>query len=56
MGDDASVNNSNVSRELSKTDLVTLLQQGDINITLNSPEKFKSSIWERFRIVYYKGK
>lgn len=56
MGDDAEVIISSVSGELSKTDLVSLLQQGDANITLNCPEKFKSSIWERFRIVYYKGK
>lgn len=56
MGDDVSmVNNANGSSELSKNELVKLLQHGDSNISLIAPEKFKSPIWERFRIVFYKG-
>lgn len=56
MDDDVKVFNSNDSCELSKNDLIRLLQNGDNNIALIAPEKFKSPIWERFRIVFYKGK
>lgn len=56
MGDDVSVNDANGSNsELSKNELVKLLQHGDSNLSLIAPEKFKSPIWERFRIVFYKG-
>lgn len=55
MDDDVKVF-SNDSCELSKNDLIRLLQSGDDNIALIAPEKFKSPIWERFRIVFYKGK
>lgn len=50
------VHHSGDSCELSKNDLIKLLQCGDENISLIAPEKFKSPIWERFRIVFYKGK
>lgn len=50
------VHHSSDSCELSKNDLIKLLQCGDENISLIAPEKFKSPIWERFRIVFYKGK
>jgi hypothetical protein len=56
MGDDALVIKYDDSCELTKNDLVRLLQHGDSNIALVAPEKFKSPIWERFRIVHYKGK
>lgn len=56
MGDDALVIKYDDSCELTKNDLVRLLQHGDGNISLVAPEKFKSPIWERFRIVHYKGK
>lgn len=56
MGDDVSmVSNANGSSELSKNELVKLLAHGDSNLSLIAPEKFKSPIWERFRIVFYKG-
>lgn len=56
MGDDAhGVVNKYDECEVTKNDLVRLLQHGDNDIALVAPEKFKSPIWERFRIVYYKG-
>ena len=57
MEDDDLVTNHRINStcELSKNDLVKLLQHGDRDISLIAPEKFKSPIWERFRIVFYKG-
>ena len=41
---------------LTKNEVIKLLFNGDNSIELIAPEKFKSPIWERFRLVYYKGK
>lgn len=42
--------------ELSKNEVIKLLFNQDTAIDLIAPKKFKSPIWERFRLVYYKGK
>lgn len=44
------------SCSLSKNEVIKLLYNQDSDIELIAPEKFKSPIWERFRIVFYKGK
>lgn len=41
---------------LSKNEVIKLLYNQDQSVALVAPEKFKSPIWERFRVVYYKGK
>lgn len=41
---------------LSKNEVIKLLYNQDSEIELIAPEKFKSPIWERFRIIFYKGK
>lgn len=43
------------SYSLSKNEVIKLLYNQDSDIELIAPEKFKSPIWERFRIVFYKG-
>lgn len=43
------------SCSLSKNEVIKLLYNQDSDIELIAPEKFKSPIWERFRIVFYKG-
>ncbi|KAG5671621.1 hypothetical protein PVAND_001814 [Polypedilum vanderplanki] len=40
---------------LSKNEVIKLLYNQDSEIELIAPEKFKSAIWERFRIIFYKG-
>lgn len=59
MDDDVLVNNfhddANVSCGLTKNEVIKLLYNQDNNIALVAPEKFKSPIWERFRVVYFKG-
>lgn len=59
MDDDVSVNNYqddlNESCGLSKNEVIKLLYNQDNSVSLVAPEKFKSPIWERFRVVYYKG-
>jgi hypothetical protein len=59
MDDDVLVNNYqddvNESGGLSKNEVIKLLYNQDNSIALVAPEKFKSPIWERFRVVYYKG-
>lgn len=40
---------------LSKNEVIKLLYNQNSDIELIAPEKFKSPIWERFRIVFYKG-
>jgi hypothetical protein len=50
--DDAIVDNS---CGLSKNEVIKLLYNQDNEIQLVAPEKFKSPIWERFRLVFYKG-
>lgn len=50
--DDAATDSS---CSLSKNEVIKLLYNQDIGIELIAPEKFKSPIWERFRIVFYKG-
>lgn len=60
MDDDVLVNNyhddANDSCGLTKNEVIKLLYNQDNSIALIAPEKFKSPIWERFRVVYYKGK
>ena len=60
MDDDTLVNNYqedvNESGGLSKNEVIKLLYNQDNSIALVAPEKFKSPIWERFRVVYFKGK
>lgn len=41
---------------LNKNEVIKLLFNHDSDIELIAPEKFKSPIWERFRLVFYKGK
>lgn len=41
---------------LSKNEVIKLLYNHDSDIELVAPEKYKSPIWERFRLVFYKGK
>lgn len=41
---------------LTKNEVIKLLYNQDSEIELIAPEKFKSPIWERFRIIFYKGK
>lgn len=41
---------------LNKNEVIKLLFNQDTDIELIAPEKFKSPIWERFRLVFYKGK
>lgn len=59
MDDDVLVNNYhddvNESCGLSKNEVIKLLYNQDNSVALVAPEKFKSPIWERFRVVYYKG-
>lgn len=40
---------------LTKNEVIKLLYNQDNSVALVAPEKFKSPIWERFRVVYYKG-
>jgi hypothetical protein len=40
---------------LSKNEVIKLLYNQDSEVELIAPEKFKSPIWERFRIIFYKG-
>lgn len=40
---------------LTKNEVIKLLYNSDSSIELIAPEKFKSPIWERFRLVFYKG-
>lgn len=40
---------------LTKNEVIKLLFNSDSSIELIAPEKFKSPIWERFRLVYYRG-
>lgn len=60
MDDDVLVNNyhddANDSCGLTKNEVIKLLYNQDNSIALVAPEKFKSPIWERFRVVYFKGK
>lgn len=42
--------------ELSKNEVIKLLLSQDTQIDLIAPKKFKSPIWERFRLVYFRGK
>lgn len=62
MDDDVLVNNVNNYHDdasdtcgLTKNEVIKLLYNQDNSIALIAPEKFKSPIWERFRVVYYKG-
>lgn len=41
---------------LTKNEVIKLLFNSDSSVELIAPEKFKSPIWERFRLVFYKGK
>lgn len=41
---------------LNKNEVIKLLFNHDSDVELVAPEKFKSPIWERFRLVFYKGK
>lgn len=55
--DNDSVDEFNDSNcELSKNEVIKLLFNQDTQIDLIAPKKFKSPIWERFRLVYFKGK
>jgi hypothetical protein len=40
---------------LTKNEVIKLLYNSDSSVELIAPEKFKSPIWERFRLVFYKG-
>lgn len=40
---------------LTKNEVIKLLYNNDSSIELIAPEKFKSPIWERFRLVFYRG-
>jgi hypothetical protein len=40
---------------ITKNEVIKLLYNQDQSVALVAPEKFKSPIWERFRVVYYKG-
>lgn len=52
MDDDGEVSETS---ELTKNDVINKLFNGDCEISLVAPEKFKSPIWERFRLVFWKG-
>lgn len=51
---DEDINDSN-NCELSKNEVIKLLLSQDTQIDLIAPKKFKSPIWERFRLVYFRG-
>lgn len=51
---DEDIHDSN-NCELSKNEVIKLLLSQDTQIDLIAPKKFKSPIWERFRLVYFRG-
>jgi hypothetical protein len=59
MDDDVLVDNYqddvNESCGLSKNEVIKLLYNQDDSVALIKPEKFKSPIWQRFSVVYFKG-